>query len=1343
MAMPNDDIISSHLHGGILASALADLQKYDNYNEKIGGNSIPEFRSKSFLINATTNPTKEVIITPQLTSVYNSPLSTYRGIIGTALRNEISTTTENGYIPSQYEQQSFPLTKRLPISLNDPKSMTNSFDHTLSTTNDGSTLQSARIIGQQKGNKRGMISKWLQDITESTPDLSSRKEIADVLISPRTGILGLLLKKKKGKFRDTQTCKSSNSLSSSLDPTVSETNSFTKESRISQKNQSLLSLKRHERSHDKHLSLEDLDCPSVLPSPGSTQSRLSRRDESRKNQKANYKKWSIQQSTSKESKSSSTSTKLLIDEDEYSKNLPSKLLLHAMKCEWSIVEQILNNEENIDLTVTDPLGFTVLFYAVKSCNASIFNKLLNRGALLETITKDGRTIAHIAAMYGNEGIIRQLLNCKIDFKLGDKTFNQTPLHLACKRTSKRGFRVTQLLLKYWEDGRLVEDLQKCLPIHYAVKCGNLETVKLLLEIDRNGDSLLHLACRSGDNDMLQFLSSYNQIDVNIANSNGWTVLHEVALKGSVPSLRILHKLGANANIFDKEDRTPLHIAAAAGRTNIAQLLIEKFGGSVRARTRDGSTLLHVAALSGHASTALTFLKHGVPLCMPNRRGALGLHSAAAAGFTDVVQLLIARGTNVDIKTRDNYTALHVAVQAGKASVVETLLGYGADVHVHGGAIGETALHIAASLTTDDAIECAVMLLKSGAQTNVTRNDGETPLHIAARNPLSGMIRLLLSEGADPKICSNSSESVLHVAAKSCNSEAVTLILEYLSQQMSPEEIKEFINARTIEDGLTAVHYAAQITSDQLHFPGEDAKLIETLIDYNGQPELQTYKEQETAMHLAARSGNEAALLAIVDKIGAGAVQIVQNKQSKNGWSPLMEACALGHFSVAQILLDHHARVDVFDENGRTALHLAAANGHLKLTQLLLTSKAFVNSKSKTGEAPLHLAAQNGHVKVVSVLVEHHGALLEAITLDNQTALHFAARYGQLTVAQTLLALGANPNARDDKGQTPLHLAAENDYPDVVKLFLKMRQNNRAVLTAIDLNGFTCAHIAAVKGSYAVVKELMMIDKAMVIQAKTKTMEATALHMAAAGGHSRIVKILLEHGANAEDENAHGMTALHLGAKNGFVPILNVFDESLWKKCSKKTGLNALHIAAFYGNSDFVMEMLKRVPANLRSEPPIYNHYVVKEFATEYGFTPLHLAAQSGHDSLVRMLLNQGVQVDATSTTMSVIPLHLAAQQGHIAVVGMLLSRSTQQQHAKDWRGRTSLHLAAMNGHYEMVSLLIAQGSNINVMDQVHFKFIGLFSLNELKLFFIIPNLLVLYFEILGLIFVFFFLFLCC
>lgn len=278
MAKSNDDIISPRLQHGILASALADLQKYGH---------------------DSSNGRKQ--ITPRFTSLYNSPLSTYRGIIGTALRNEIS-TIENGYIPSQSEEQlsekSFP---KRPISLNGHKSLTSSMDTNYSV------LQSARYTRQQKGNKRGMISRWLQDIAESTPDLS-RKQIT---VSPRTGILGLLLK-KKAKFQYEQT--SDNTLSSSPDPTTSETNSVTKESRISQKNRSLLSLKNAERSHDKHLSLEDLDRTSINPSAESSQSILSRRDGLVKDRSSDFAKWSTHRSPSKESKSSITR---LIDGDGY------------------------------------------------------------------------------------------------------------------------------------------------------------------------------------------------------------------------------------------------------------------------------------------------------------------------------------------------------------------------------------------------------------------------------------------------------------------------------------------------------------------------------------------------------------------------------------------------------------------------------------------------------------------------------------------------------------------------------------------------------------------------------------------------------------------------------------------------------------------------------------------------------------------------------------------------------------------------------------------------------------------------------------------------------------------
>lgn len=68
--------------------------------------------------------------------------------------------------------------------------------------------------------------------------------------------------------------------------------------------------------------------------------------------------------------------------------------------------------------------------------------------------------------------------------------------------------------------------------------------------------------------------------------------------------------------------------------------------------------------------------------------------------------------------------------------------------------------------------------------------------------------------------------------------------------------------------------------DQNHFIEEDTKIVSTLVDSGGDCEKQTLNNLETPMHMCARSGNEGVLLAMVNKIGPGSVQIVQNKKSK-------------------------------------------------------------------------------------------------------------------------------------------------------------------------------------------------------------------------------------------------------------------------------------------------------------------------------------------------------------------------------------------------------------------------------------------------------------------------------
>jgi len=99
-----------------------------------------------------------------------------------------------------------------------------------------------------------------------------------------------------------------------------------------------------------------------------------------------------------------------------------------------------------------------------------------------------------------------------------------------------------------------------------------------------------------------------------------------------------------------------------------------------------------------------------------------------------------------------------------------------------------------------------------------------------------------------------------------------------------------------------------------------------------------------------------------------------------------------------------------------------------------------------------------------------------------------------------------------------------------------------------------------------------------------------------------------------------------------------------------------------------------------------------------GSTPLHGAAEGGHEEIVELLITAGADLHATTVSMlgggGWIPLHSAARQGHRGIVELLIEMGTDVN-TRDSVGKSTLHDATLEGHKEIVELLINKGADLN------------------------------------------------
>ncbi|MEY3196716.1 MAG: hypothetical protein RLZZ59_82 [Pseudomonadota bacterium] len=150
--------------------------------------------------------------------------------------------------------------------------------------------------------------------------------------------------------------------------------------------------------------------------------------------------------------------------------------------------------------------------------------------------------------------------------------------------------------------------------------------------------------------------------------------------------------------------------------------------------------------------------------------------------------------------------------------------------------------------------------------------------------------------------------------------------------------------------------------------------------------------------------------------------------------------------ILEELLKHNPDVNLQEKgdhtNSDTALHIASREGKTKMVDLLLKSGANPNIKNKYGETALDLAIKKENVNTAKLLLTQENLALDNKGLMGNTVLHNSMdiKHNNYEITRMLLDKGANPNAQNNLGETPLHRAIKTGNHELVAAFMEKGAN---------------------------------------------------------------------------------------------------------------------------------------------------------------------------------------------------------------------------------------------------------------------------------------------------------------
>lgn len=832
------------------------------------------------------------------------------------------------------------------------------------------------------------------------------------------------------------------------------------------------------------------------------------------------------------------------------------------------------------------------------------------------------------------------------------------------------------------------------PLHSAVRLRREDVVFLFLvennsqlstklnALDSKGDLALDLALRDQQTGIARTLIE-NGADPDAKDPKGWTLLHRAVERGDGYSATFLLEHGASVSIATPErGDTALHLIAST---------------SPHPETSSEETVSAMATVARH------LLDRGLDPNLQNNQGFAALHLSVMARNEEVFSLLLARSStqpiNLDLPTKEGHTPLWYALISSclynSNSFAARLVEKKATPNPIYTQTSDSLLHLVAREGLEDA---GLFLCSYSNNINHVNKKGESCLHIACERGLSRLVTKLLECGANPNLQTYAPDDImspdsppyrrtpLHVAISCKKDGAVKSILEYKG---------------TIEDGK------------DLSVPNLNLK------DSRG----------DSPLCLALTSGMQHL---VADLIQGGADVNIKNGE---GLTLLHQAILKGDSETAIFLLNQGANIDAQTVDGLTPLQLGIKCQLPSVVEALCRRGVDMSSSDANNNCPLWVALESGQEDIASILVRHgvdtdcwsegpegcfqtllHRAIDEnnesvarfliqsgcdldsprrpgpggrggEEARDEQAPLHLCCQWGLETAVQTLVEHGANVNAKDAEGKTPLHVAIQNQHPAIISLLLchprldlsardKARltpfataltcRNNKAAQAILDKlptaaeqfdnKGRNFLHMAIQKDDVESVLFLLSI-KVDVNSRVQDSNQTPPLHLAAATGNEMLVRNLLLAGARPNDRDVHRRTALHVASEAGHASVVSaLLENGADYDAVDDENENALHIAAREGHYNVSKALLTESQLNA-------------EALNLKGRNPLHVLARYARD-------NAATICDLFLETMPKYPLD-----------------------KPDLEGNTALMLAYMKGNGNLCRALVKAGACVGAMNK--------------------------------------------